>query len=404
MVWMEKSQVNNILVVGNGFDLHHYLPTRYKDFINVIKRLFELEEIGKIDFCNFLAYIYGTKSPLNQHGNYIGECYRVHKDEIDKIVLDYAVHAKIINSAKANVWMKYFLHREENTGGWIDFEKEIAQVLEAFSEAIDTLNEMCKKVDKLYKTYELDRRNTSFETLYILDKFPEIFENYNGTMILKAEFWNKAELEGTIENIKVNEEKIVDYLYMQLRELKKILVLYIQEFVQKIAVNKKSQCFLFENVDAVISFNYTNTYSLLYNDNIKVFYIHGNANRNNIVLGINDDESDQLDKMNLRFVKFKKYYQRIINNTFVDYKTLIGEGEACVLHFVGHSLDKTDRDIIKSLINSENVVKSIIYYHDKNSYSQLIINLVSLFGKNKFDELMQNHKIEFVELEKFEKV
>lgn len=41
---MEKiSDVQNILVAGNGFDLHHCLPTRYLDFLNIIQRLMELE-------------------------------------------------------------------------------------------------------------------------------------------------------------------------------------------------------------------------------------------------------------------------------------------------------------------------------------------------------------------------
>lgn len=33
-----------VLVLGNGFDLYHKLPTRYLEFMHVVKRLKELGE------------------------------------------------------------------------------------------------------------------------------------------------------------------------------------------------------------------------------------------------------------------------------------------------------------------------------------------------------------------------
>ena len=35
----DTKQEKNVLVIGNGFDLYHCLPTRYIDFINVVNRL-----------------------------------------------------------------------------------------------------------------------------------------------------------------------------------------------------------------------------------------------------------------------------------------------------------------------------------------------------------------------------
>ena len=32
----DTKQEKNVLVIGNGFDLYHCLPTRYIDFINVV--------------------------------------------------------------------------------------------------------------------------------------------------------------------------------------------------------------------------------------------------------------------------------------------------------------------------------------------------------------------------------
>lgn len=47
--------MKKILVIGNGFDLHHYLPTRYRDFIDVVKRLEEVDKSLKICECKCIA-------------------------------------------------------------------------------------------------------------------------------------------------------------------------------------------------------------------------------------------------------------------------------------------------------------------------------------------------------------
>lgn len=43
----------NILVIGNGFDLAHGLPTKYTDFLEftkVIKRVINARDFGKIEW------------------------------------------------------------------------------------------------------------------------------------------------------------------------------------------------------------------------------------------------------------------------------------------------------------------------------------------------------------------
>lgn len=161
-----------------------------------------------------------------------------------------------------------FVQKDEVNETWIDFEKEIAHVLDAFS---------------------------------------NLFDNEYGRMNLKEEFWKNERFDGAIEVVGVNEEKLVDFLYAELLDLKNILSLYINEFIEKISLDKKSRCRIFWCADSVINFNYTNTntFSELYDENIVVNNIYGNAEKSNIVLGINDYKTDQLPNLNLRFVKLK---------------------------------------------------------------------------------------------------
>ena len=72
------------------------------------------------------------------------------------------------------------------------------------------------------------------------------------------------------------------------------------------------------------------------------------------------------------------------------------------LHFVGHSMDITDQDILKLLITDKKTSGSIIYYHDEASHRQLIMNVIALFGKDKFEQLKREHKISFKQLGPFE--
>lgn len=50
----DTKQEKNVLVIGNGFDLYHCLPTRYIDFINVVNRLLELADEQRLQRCSYI--------------------------------------------------------------------------------------------------------------------------------------------------------------------------------------------------------------------------------------------------------------------------------------------------------------------------------------------------------------
>ena len=72
------------------------------------------------------------------------------------------------------------------------------------------------------------------------------------------------------------------------------------------------------------------------------------------------------------------------------------------LFIFGHSLDKTDRDILKLLICNDNVTTKIYYYrknkNDKKELGKLIKNLVRIMGQDELiSRTMGEHKtIEFI--------
>lgn len=144
----------------------------------------------------------------------------------------------------------------------------------------------------------------------------------------------------------------------------------------------------------VISFNYTYTYKKYGVKDEDVFHVHGRLLKNNMVLGFNDEDPENLD-----FVYFKKYFQRIQKLTgYINEARLIDRDADLtpkpIIHFYGHSMDKTDGDIIVKLRSLARGF--VIYTYNQEDYEQKVINLIDVFGKKEATELIQTKYIEFV--------
>lgn len=125
-----------------------------------------------------------------------------------------------------------------------------------------------------------------------------------------------------------------------------------------------------------------------------------------MVLGIDEYLNDEAKNKELEFITFKKYFQRIYKKTGNTYKkwikVIVDFNNAFInsiksnmiptagnkkngIYIFGHSLDITDKDIIKELIECPNTVTTIFYYN-KEAYAQQITNLVKVIGQ---DELIK---------------
>lgn len=118
----------NILVIGNGFDLAHELPTRYTDFLEWI--------VGEYKF----YYI------LRKQGAQITDSIEIIDlnipPEIDGIKIHQRVNhqEELWNCINKNVWIEYFLSQNEGKNGWIDFESGISLVIKSLNDDMNTLS------------------------------------------------------------------------------------------------------------------------------------------------------------------------------------------------------------------------------------------------------------------------
>ena len=187
-------------------------------------------------------------------------------------------------------------------------------------------------------------------------------------------------------------------------DLAKALKLYLKCFVENTYEQLKNNgtCGHLEflsHIEKTITFNYTNTYENLY-FNKSAFHIHGNVN-DEIVLGVNPNDSDDLESIDTTFVCFKKYFQRTLFETDREYlrwiKEFVDTQTPYRLFAMGHSLDITDRDIIEELF--QNAKEIIVLYHNNSAKKSYISNLIKMFGKDKFDLLKKYKKLTFLSLD-----
>lgn len=392
---MERQE--NVLVIGNGFDLYHFLPTRYIDFMKVIDRLLILEGEGRLEKCQYIKYLWGPDSPIYQGDKYIRECYEIHKLKMQSVELNREKIKELVAICKTNIWIKYFRMCAQKDIGWIDFEKEIGIVLTAIQNLFgydSSANAMVNGISYSELT------DIDLKTIDILEQLPFINAS-DFYFSIKKEYCEKAMVSKLY--VSINRKKILDELEENLEQLAQALCIYLKEFVQRIAISKSSDNPIFYNINKVLNFNYTDTYTKLYDKNVEVKYIHGSINNDEtgIVLGINNDSMDELEKMDASLIRFKKYYQRAIKDTFYSVEDFLREDKVCYnVSIVGHSIEITDRDILVGLLNHPKT-NVTIYYHDDIAHGQQVVNLISLVGKKRFDELRNEKKVRFSKLKEY---
>lgn len=387
----------NILVIGNGFDLAHGLPTKYMDFLEFVKVTKQALSIGKLAGIDWGNTDTEVKKILISNKGKVQE----------NLFLGKQMWEDLLNN---NIWIEYFfqcnMYQKEN---WIDFESEISKIIQSIDEDMNS---------PISKHFTLE------------DKIQRITNEFLGKIYIDL-FTRKTYKE--LRNV----------LLYDLNRLIRSLEIYLCDYVEKIDIQKKSPDIKKLEIDHVLSFNYTDTYEKIYGNGkeIEYDYIHGKADvfhtleTNNMVLGIDEYLPEDRRNKDVGFIAFKKYYQRIykqtgckykewtdrIYNNYMNYINYINtqkklseqsingvyttqnfklsdtkpneqtfvsnpsKYEKHNLYIFGHSLDITDKDILRDLILNDNVYTTI-YYLNREELGKKIANLVKVIGQ---DELIR---------------
>jgi hypothetical protein len=411
---MNKSR--KILIIGNGFDLAHYLPTKYEHFIHSMKVLEETPPDTNVSFELLYEDLIANEEFI------LTRCKELYKTE--EVVMSKELVNDFKDSLHKNNWFQVFKNQlDSGIDTWIDFENEVENTLNLICSVINEVD----KDDKNFLTTK-DKKQAFLRAELIVDdmfrKYPAAFPTLWRFEIIEKEQNDSSKLTLNDEFIKfyhkravyLNTNKIFKALNSHWYDFISIFDKYIQ-FVEKLTPKNplKRPKIIDSKLDVIYSFNYSSTVKNFYDD-FWIEYLHGKAgakNKNKIVLGISELSSPIL--INEKAYGFVKYYQKLVNNT--DYQFLqgnpdltdwdeeklisssLGSESPIEIYVWGHSLDSSDSDYIKELFSfnqGRRASVNLIIYYFNTPHSQLA-NLISIMGKDIIEKWMKKGWLEFVE-------
>lgn len=376
--------MNDIIILGNGFDLAHGLATGYKDYVRAMLIDSLREKINRLEY---------QDSPFR-----IPECpeiYRTPSDEVNLSFLYYGYELEnepLINlyrdTAKYHKYslpdlISHIIEDFENKG-WVDLEGTYFSLLtrilaqEKFDQArVIALNEQMESLRKSLCQY-LNKVTPTELSDYINGHFISIREGY----IMMAE----RQLKQNRETLRASDKQAIDTPERNNDQNDAL------EIVRRLSGI------------TVLTFNYTDTCEALYKDTLTIntgdlplriahylpaegipptfIYIHGSLKEKDIVLGYGDETTDKFreleDANDNELTKYFKSFYYMQNSRYRQFFEVLERGPFR-LHLMGHSCGLSDRVLLSSIFNHPNLEDVKIYYHargeNENDYFQLCQNI-----------------------------
>ena len=386
----KENPMSNILIIGNGFDIYHGLPTRYTDFLFLARNW------------DYFLEVYNNSTAVGGKGELIevrldNGCltretlfdFAQHKEVFDKNNIEY-----LNNHITNNTWIKYFLDTELIGYGWVDFEAEIDKVLNDIESFFSTLpNYVGTNIIASKRIDSSIMKSIKFFLPLVKDKY---LCNYFGVIHNSDVYPSKLETEKLY---------LIEKLKIELEELIECLRIYFLNFVESINCNTFSEQVKSLGDVQLLNFNYTYTYKKVYGNLRSAHHpIHGDCLNGGMVLGIPDDSF----KDKLEYIYFVKYFQRIQKHSGNFYKQWIEKPSPQMqtmsdvprqVYIMGHSLAETDKGVLEDFFVNNWVDKITIFYHNQNAYENIVINLVKMFGKDFVIEQTGIDRIVFKKME-----
>lgn len=387
----------NLLVVGNGFDLAHGLPTRYSDFLDFLTLCVQEwhdwrryrgwpgeSNPWKNDACILQDLVRTVKSNKK-----VVEIFEAYKTDIEQVFGKDGT----LPSFNDNTWMRYCLYVYAYKQSfakefhWIDIEAEMLRFIR----------------------YIESQKYAGTSVTYLSMNLPYYKHPDNYTTIQ----FDVRSVVRTMSSSNIPEEMlkrtIFEHLFRELEQFSESLKFYLSLVMKQFHKNPTSIFAINANakeniyVDHIVSFNYTDTAQICYGNNNNVHYVNGQLGNKKIILGVENPSLDKTNDYCNNYVNlFFKNVQRVLYNYEYIYSTWLYEYAATIdnrvmsngetvngvnVYIIGHSLAISDKYILTDIIMSADRV--IIYYYNEQDKQDKITNLYRLLGDKDFS----NHVI-----------
>ncbi len=378
--------MEELYILGNGFDLYLGLKTKYSDYFKNRKISEEFFEKIKLIFKNSIgSYNYDARGKVYAVFNY------------DEALLNMQI-IQLYKDIEKNLFYLYLMFLKKCDLNWNEVESNILPFIrdtsKIFKLKMETIlgniekNEMYKYL-LIAKVIIKDRKNLNFLDFMMeqLNLFEKDFGNYIGSLELKEK--NKNRLINIFRT--TFRKKIINFNYS----------IFLQDLIDRYKDIAFSEIEIARRIKSIES----------------IVNIHGDFK--NPIFGIDSHNSEE------QFQNFTKT-SRILNNDTVGNFELPKPEKLGTINFFGHSLSEADYSYFQSLfdyydIYSSNIKLNFMYSeYDKNDLTRAkrethnnVVKLMNNYGeklenkdkgKNLLHKLLIENRIKLINVDKENKI
>ena len=350
--------MNRLVLIGNGFDLAHGLPTAYQDFINwywkqrILQLHNETTNVSDDPLCK-LTMLQNDAWNLFVFNNNIS----LHESE-GKDIYKYLVENKDLYKVE-NKYLFKRIHQSIENKGWVDIENDYYSLL-------------CNRILPINGYTETHVKYINLQLEIIRD------------LLVKYLYKEEQKKFETKEEIK-------DKIYRPI--MKNEIAVYNQKYSgYRLDDSSPSNIML-------LNFNYTKTPELYLtkSSKVRINYIHGKLDKPGSVIFGYGDELDEdykrLQKLNenevLRHIKSIRYMESD------NYRKLLEfiESEPFQICIMGHSCGSSDRTLLNTLFEHRNCISVKPYYYIKENGEDNYLDLSMNISRNFTDMKLMRDRV-----------
>lgn len=395
--------MNRIILIGNGFDLAHGLPTSYQQFVRwycdqrINAFVGNITDTSSDLLCSFQD-LRGQVWNVNAFNN----GYNLHnacgKDIIDHLIKD----KKFFKTTMAPFFKN--IYQSIETKGWVDIENEYYNLLVKYAikenskENLSELNQQLQYIQGLLIQYlSLVCRNcpqtigSIARKIYEPIKTSDIAIGSSQALLDHIDMWMKQDEAWANNKIARYGLDGAEYLqeitnYKQFRNSNYPL---LGEF---------PRLYMLPDSILLLNFNYTPTDCLYINKNVcGVTHIHGELEKpQSIIFGYGDEQDKNYEPLKdlndndcLCNMKTSKYlesdnYRNALS--FLDYAPF-------QVYIMGHSCGNSDRTLLNTIFEHKNCISIKPYYYVKEDGTDNYLELIQNISRNFTDMKLMRDRV-----------
>ena len=379
--------MNRLVLIGNGFDLAHKLPTSYQDFINWYwdGRFYRLREtfssVSKAPLCEMAVSISPTWYSMFQEGPSV-----LYEKNGAELFLELCKRG-ICRATMSPLFDR--IHKSIETKGWVDIENDYYELLKKYvlenapESQIDTLNSELHDLQELLVIYLKSIKISN--ALYHKGISSIIYQP------IKKDDISIGEISALKEHIESGFKRDdIEWRWLsELYENSSLLKGYADEYRVKYEKNpnilneeEPPMELMLPNHIMLLNFNYTHTADLYCKKGyiFTVNQIHGDLNNpKSVIFGYGDELDNNyksiVDKNENKFLEKIKSIKYLESDNYRRLLSFI-ESEPYQILIMGHSCGNSDRTLLNTLFEHKNCVSIKPYFRkDKDNYIELVQNI-----------------------------